>query len=187
MTGIYGWLAGKAWWLVIVAALCAVILGQRAQVSNAKAATARVQAELADTKTAYAQAATKASEAARTEEARREAVKQEVIDHARQETDVAQAAARDASAAADGLRVRVAALVAAGRKAAGDPAPGNRGSSQPGSDPIGVLAGVFDRLDARAGELAVYADRLRIAGQSCERQYDGLLAPAGQAPAEVKP
>lgn len=50
MTSIYTWLAGKAWWLVVFAALCMVILGQRAQVSNAKAATARLQTAIAQGK-----------------------------------------------------------------------------------------------------------------------------------------
>ncbi len=37
-----------------------------------------------------------------------------------------------------------------------------------------LLADMFSRVDKRAGELAEYADRARIAGLSCEGQYDAL-------------
>ncbi|MDI3304904.1 MAG: DUF2514 family protein [Burkholderia multivorans] len=33
---------------------------------------------------------------------------------------------------------------------------------------------MLGRVDERAGELAEYADRARIAGQQCERDYDTL-------------
>ncbi len=48
------------------------------------------------------------------------------------------------------------------------------GEGKPGSDPIGVLAELLERADARAEEVAGYADRLRAAGESCERIYDGV-------------
>lgn len=35
-----------------------------------------------------------------------------------------------------------------------------------------LLANVLDRADQRAGELAEYADRARIAGETCERIYN---------------
>lgn len=37
-----------------------------------------------------------------------------------------------------------------------------------------LIADVLGRADQRAGELAEYADRARIAGQQCERDYDAL-------------
>lgn len=41
-------------------------------------------------------------------------------------------------------------------------------------DPIGVLAYVLGRADARAGELADVAEQRGIAGRACERAYDSL-------------
>lgn len=48
------------------------------------------------------------------------------------------------------------------------------GSGEPGSDPLGVFADLLIRADQRAEAVAGYADRLRIAGESCERQYDSV-------------
>ncbi len=76
----------------------------------------------------------------------------------------------DADAAGRDLRVRLAAAVAAARAASaagGAPAPGD-------GDPIGVLAGVLERADATAGELAAYADSTRAAGDACVRAYEAL-------------
>lgn len=38
-------------------------------------------------------------------------------------------------------------------------------------DAIGVLADVYDRAEARTGEIAAYADELAIARRACERTY----------------
>ncbi|WP_081050182.1 DUF2514 family protein [Cupriavidus necator] len=43
--------------------------------------------------------------------------------------------------------------------------------SQAAGDPIDVLSDVLGRTDARAGELAKYADSARTAAQACERAY----------------
>lgn len=48
------------------------------------------------------------------------------------------------------------------------------GEGEPGSDPLGVFADMLIRADQRAEAVAGYADRLRIAGESCERQYDSM-------------
>jgi hypothetical protein len=101
-------------------------------------------------------------------------------------TAISRAAADAASArtAADGLRQRVAALVAAARRAPGaNPIPA--GSSAPAGDPIGVLADVLGRCDARAGLLADYADRAHAAGESCVRAYEALTEPAVVSPVEA--
>ncbi|MFP2694246.1 DUF2514 family protein [Enterobacter ludwigii] len=37
-----------------------------------------------------------------------------------------------------------------------------------------LLANVLESADKRAGELAEYADRARIAGLTCEKTYDGI-------------
>ena len=48
------------------------------------------------------------------------------------------------------------------------------GASAPAADPIGMLADVLGRADARAGKLAEYADRARIAGDACVSAYESL-------------
>lgn len=76
----------------------------------------------------------------------------------------------DLDAAGLDLRVRLGAAVAAARSAAAAgsaPAPGD-------GDPIGVLAGVLERADETAADLADYADRTRAAGDACVRSYDAL-------------
>ena len=81
--------------------------------------------------------------------------------------------ARDA---AGQLRQRVDELVAAARRSGcNSPAGGQRPATE---DPIGMLAELQRRADERAGILADYADRARIAGQQCERAYDSLSKPA---------
>ena len=81
--------------------------------------------------------------------------------------------ARLARSASDRLRERVAALTAARcPSAAHDSEPALAG---PPADAAGyLLADLFSRLDAAAGELGEYADRARIAGAACERAYDAL-------------
>ncbi|HEP6274134.1 TPA: DUF2514 family protein [Burkholderia vietnamiensis] len=110
--------------------------------------------------------------AERDEFGRRLAAQQEIATDAAKERDQARRDAAVADGAADGLRKQVAALVAAARHpaaAAGGPATG---------DALDLLANVLGRSDQRAGDLAEYADRARIAGQQCERDYDALTASA---------
>lgn len=159
----------KTWMAIAIAALTALVGLQQIRVSNAKAATASVRAELASDRATYAQAAQKAEQAARAEETRRTAATQKVIQDAKLETSAAQTAANDAVRAADGLRKRVAALVAAGRHAASNPGAPGRSTGDQGGDALDLLAGVLARTDDAAGGIAAYADQLRVAGQACER------------------
>jgi len=106
--------------------------------------------------------------AARAEEQRRTAAQSEIADNANQQRTAALADAFVARAAAGSLQQRVDQLVAAARNStatAGSPAAGGA---------LDLLADVLGRADQRAGELAEYADRARIAGQQCERDYDAL-------------
>ncbi|WP_107314011.1 DUF2514 family protein [Burkholderia metallica] len=109
-----------------------------------------------------------AVDAARAEEQRRTAAQSEIAKDANQQRTVALADAFAARAAAGSLQQRVDQLVAAARNStvtAGSPAAGSA---------LDLLADVLGRADQRAGELAEYADRARIAGQQCERSYDAL-------------
>ncbi|MGU3777519.1 DUF2514 family protein [Burkholderia metallica] len=111
-----------------------------------------------------------AVDAARTEEQRRTAAQSEIAKDANKQRTAALADAFAARAAAGSLQQRVDQLVAAGRHPAassGSPATG---------DALDLLADALGRADERAGELAEYADRARIAGQQCERDYDAVIA-----------
>jgi Conserved hypothetical protein len=132
----------------------------------------QLQAVQAKQREGQATALAAASEAARTEEQRRTAEQRGIANAAAKDRDQALADARTAGAVAEQLRVRVAQLAAATR-AAGNPAAPS--GSQAAGDPLDVLTDVLSRADARAGELAEYADRARIAGQTCERAYDALV------------
>lgn len=116
-----------------------------------------------------------AVDAARAEEQRRTAAQSEIANDANQQRTAALADAFTARAAAGSLQQRVDQLVAASRHraaATGSPAAG---------DALDLLADVLGRADQRAGELAEYADRARIAGQQCERDYDALTVTQASA------
>ncbi|MGH8786846.1 MAG: DUF2514 family protein [Cupriavidus necator] len=132
----------------------------------------QLQTDQAKQREGQATALAAASEAARTEEQRRTAEQRGIANAAAKERDQAVADARAAGTVAEQLRVRVAQLAAAARAAGNTAASG--GSSAAG-DPLDVLTNVLGRADTRAGELAAYADRARIAGQACERSYDALM------------
>ncbi|HDR8931678.1 TPA: DUF2514 family protein [Burkholderia vietnamiensis] len=106
--------------------------------------------------------------AARAEEQRRTAAQSEIAKDANQQRTAALADAFAARAAAGSLQQRVDQLVAA----AHHPAATTR--SPAAGDALDLLADVLGRADQRAGDLAEYADRARIAGQQCERDYDAL-------------
>lgn len=95
-----------------------------------------------------------------------------VADEAERKLTQARADKAIADAAADKLRDRIAAYVAAAREAAANPTA--VGTSPATDDPIGVLADVLGRADARAGLLADLADKRGAAGSACEQQYDSL-------------
>ncbi|HDR9288085.1 TPA: DUF2514 family protein [Burkholderia multivorans] len=110
-----------------------------------------------------------AVDAARAEEQRRTAAQQEIANDANQQRTAALADAFAARAAAGSLQQRVDQLVAAARHPAATP------GSPAAGDALDLLADVLGRADQRAGELAEYADRARIAGKQCEADYDSLI------------
>ena len=118
-----------------------------------------------------------ASEAARVEEARREAARKENVDEAQRMV----ARSRADRVAADGAHERLLDWAATAGRAADrgqggrDPVPAQ--GSPPASGAGLLLADVLGRADARAGVLAAYADEARTAGLACERAYDALTPP----------
>ncbi|WP_373558405.1 DUF2514 family protein [Burkholderia sp. MSMB1072] len=113
--------------------------------------------------------------AARAEEQRRTAAQSEIANNANQQRTAALADAFTARAAAGSLQQRVDELVAAARH------PAASGGSPTAGDALDLLADVLGSADRRAGELAEYADRARIAGQQCERDYDALIVTRASA------
>lgn len=162
------------WKLILIGVLVALLGVQQVRIDHAHAETAKVQREFAEARQKAAEAAQKAEQEAREEEERREQRKEEIIDAAEQRIELAQAAAADAVRAADGLRGRLTAYIAASRSDTKDSSAGKPGEGKPGADALDVLAGVLTRASDGAGDLATYADRLLIAGQACEAAYDSL-------------
>jgi hypothetical protein len=110
---------------------------------------------------------------ARQEEQRRAIAQEEVRAHAQKERTIADASAADADAAGQRLRGEAAQLAATVSCTGTDTAALARG--QAAARAAMVLSDLLARADERAGELAKAYDRARIAGQQCEREYDGLL------------
>ncbi|MDM0041892.1 DUF2514 family protein [Variovorax sp. J22R193] len=164
----------KVWIALAFAGLLAIIGLQQVRVSNWRAAEAAARASLAADRATYAQAAQIAEQAARAEESRRNEATRKVVSDAHIETAAAKDAAGAAERAAVELRQRLASLIATGRKAASNPSAPGRSPGDQGGDALDLFAGVFSRVDGAAGELAAYADALKVAGQGCERFADSL-------------
>ena len=93
---------------------------------------------------------------------------QDRIDTARR--DAATAGAERGRLLADVARYRAAARAAS--------YPGTASAGPPAGDALDLFANLFSRADARAGELAEFADAAHAAGLTCERSYDALTKPS---------
>ena len=151
-------------------------LVERSRAAGYKADVAAIAQKHAEAVTLSVTAALAASQSYRAEEARREDEKQEAVRHAQETSRQHLADATAARAESDGLRADVAKYRAAARRAAANPTTG--AGSPAGSDPLDLLAVMFYESDDLAGRLAQEADRSRLAGLTCERQYDSLTGPA---------
>lgn len=120
-----------------------------------------------------ATAQAKQAEARRLREAKKQA---EMDEEARNgQTRIAELERRLAAARDDTERMRQQYREAAERGRRQVACAAGAGEGKPSSDPIGVLAGLLDRADRRAEEVAAYADRIRLAGESCERSFDAVV------------
>lgn len=160
---------GWIWALITAGALAA------AGVSQTRFTHER--ANHAETRAQYAEQVAQAEAATRIESEKNRATELELRNAQDQNAEQAQAllVALDHAATADRLAAQLLrdaaqdlAAVARSRCAAST-APG---SGPAGGDPIGVLADVLGRADARAGELAAIADERRIRGLACEAEHD---------------
>lgn len=161
--------------VMLIALAIGGVAGWRTASSRADARVAAVQSKWDAERAATAIAARAAEADARRVEQRRQDQVDEVTKNAQAQIDQAHAAVAAANRAADGLRRELSAFTARHRSAGHPGAPGS-GPGQQGADPLDLLAELFARSDAASGELASYADRIRIAGQACERSYDALRA-----------
>lgn len=163
------WVAGGA------AAIALSAIGvQTYRLGDAEKDLAEARAEWAAKEADLSRRALEAEQRERQKEQDWARLQKEIRDATIDRLSEADAAASAADAAARGLRERVQALAAAGRRTCGHPAAAGRGASAP--DQIGVLADVLGRADAAAGVLAAEADRRRAAGIACEQSYDALTA-----------
>jgi hypothetical protein len=135
---------------------------------------ASARAELAASYAKALEVSLKAELDQRDIERKRADAAQRGIEHATHELAQARAHAAAADRAADGLRQRANALVAAAGHPGSHPGAAGNGAGVGHHDPLVVLAGVLDRVESNARSVTEYADHLRIAGSACERQYDAL-------------
>jgi len=157
------WLLGN-WKLIAVGVLLALLGLQTVRIAELKQ-------DASDQRAVDAEARLLADRAQRTEERRRTAAVAQEAQDAQTRIASLEDDLRRAAGAADGLRAAAAAAAIRARAQSCAAAPGPR---EPSADPIGLLADVLGRIDQRAGDLAEYADRLRIAGVACERSYEAL-------------
>ena len=124
-------------------------------------------------KAEVAQASMKLAQESAAKSAQIVATQQGVIHDAKLQVVAANAAADRASAAGNAFRVQLAAYVSSRRGPVYSPTPAGSAPID-GGDPIGVLADVLGRSDARADIVEGLADKRGIRASTCERLYDAL-------------
>lgn len=129
------------------------------------------QMELAGYRLEIAERDKRADAAARVEEQRRQSIADKEAQDAHKQQSIAESNAAAASADADSLRKQVARLLAS-RSATCDAIAAN--GSKASRSAAGVLAELLDESVRRNQVLAKEADGSRIAGQACERIYNGV-------------
>jgi len=161
------WLLG----LGLVAALGVAGI-ERTRAAGARADASAAQRDLADYRATVAEAGRLAERAARTQEQ----TWRDRVDGVTRDGQAQVAAARDAAGRAGAAERRLRDEVAAYRAAirAGQ-APSAAQGGPAAADPLDLLADLFGRADARAGELARIADERGAAGAICERYVATVL------------
>jgi len=165
-------------WRAVGAGVLAAALLAGGWVVNGWRLGAQIEEMRADREKAAKSAAfdqVKAVDDARLEEQRRTAAQTEISNEAIQQAESARADARVADSMARELRARATALANASRGAGNSTAVGG---GTPAAAATDLLADLFGRADARAGELAAALDASSGAGRACERSYNALDAAA---------
>lgn len=127
----------------------------------------RLGAELESLKTRHANAIIEAQMQANIKTEERIAEAGRIAYEANIEKNKAIADARSANTVADQLRERIRTINRSG-------CPATLYGSKTAGTARDLYTDVFSRIDEVAGELAEYADRSRIAGTACEKQYNSL-------------
>ncbi len=165
-------LPGRDW--LYIGAFTVLLVGGIGFVRHERAiGAARVEAVRQAEHARAAAVAASAIEANQAESNRRIAATQETV---RVTIQHAAAVAADASAAAgarDAMRVQLDAVVRASR-VPDHPVVAGPASAVEGSDATGVLAGLLDESDRRAGVYARVAEERRVRAEGCERAADSL-------------
>lgn len=128
----------------------------------------KLKGEIAEIRAEHAEAYAQANAQARSEEARRAAAIEGIRRDAQiriQELESDVVAAADA---ADRLRKELARRRGAAEHTAAT------GGGAPTISAVILYSELLDRADTRAGELAEFADRSRVAGEACVAAYDAL-------------
>lgn len=160
--------------LGLVAALATAGI-ERTRAAGARADAADARRELADYRATTAESGRLAERAQRTQEQIWRTRVDGVIQDGQQQIAAARADADAAGRAARGLHQQLAAFRAAVRAASTAPTVAEGGT--PASDPLDLLADLFGRADARAGDLARIADERGTAGAICERHVEAVIRP----------
>jgi hypothetical protein len=170
--------------LGLVAALATAGI-ERTRAAGARADAADARRELADYRATAAESGRLAERAQRTLEQGWRARVEGVIQDGQQQIAAARADADDAVRAARELHNQLATYRAAVRAGAASTAPAAAEGGAPTADPLDLLADLFGRTDARAGELARIADARGSAGAVCEHYSEAMTMPTNPSPAAV--
>ncbi|WP_339091098.1 DUF2514 family protein [Variovorax paradoxus] len=174
MSAALAWAVGN-WRLIAVAGLLALLGLQTVRLAEQRSDTASARTELADYRATAAESARLAERAQRTLEQTWRTRVDGVIQDGQKQIAAARADADRAGDAARQLHQQLATYRAAVRAASAAPAAAAGGPTT--ADPLDLLADLFGRADARAGELARIADKRGAAGTICERHADAVTLP----------
>lgn len=165
-----------SWVYALAVTLCVAFCGvQEVLLSHEQAAHAKADRDYQAEQARAAQATQRAEAAERAEETRRQEKKDEIAESARMEARRVTVARAAADVAGRSLRDAAAALAARARETCASPVVGDGKQAAPG--PADLLADVLGSLEEQGRGVAEEADRRRIAGLSCEREYDSLRPP----------
>lgn len=165
----------KAYGAIALAAVLGVLLlVQTSRLHTAQLSEAKTKTEQATVLKNIAELTTKAVQAQQRQTNLWNQLQEQNANEALKKITAANIDRDNAQHAADRLQNRVNSLVTEARRASKDSGIGDSVTST--GDSIGVLAELFSRAVTRARFLAHYADKARIAGQSCERDYEALRA-----------
>ena len=156
------WAFVKAYWkqLLIVAMLAALAAGFRIALVN------HGETQYA---AGYAQAQADQKQADDKARSQRDQEKTQIEREAQSRIDVARVDAEHANAAADSLRAELDKT-----KRLAEHYTGSFPTGTPASKVIGVLADMLEESNRVYNATAAEAEKYRIAGESCEQQYDSL-------------